>query len=133
MQHEGMAQPKLTAPAAAAGIHLLAVALLPIWAGILLAGGDGALALHLWTARIALLACTLLVVSLTTAWRLSLAAPQLVMRAALLLAAELVQYALGERGAVAVHVPLGLVILVGAVMIAREVIAGRAGRVGPAG
>lgn len=122
MTHGDATLPQPALPVAAAGIHFGLMALQPVWAGLILAGSAEAMALHLWTARAAMLACGLLLAGLVTAWRVGLAPAGLTIRAALLLAGELVQYGLGEAGHPALHVPLGAMLLVGAAMVLRDLV-----------
>lgn len=112
--------PRAGAPAFAAAIQAAAVALTPISAGLFVEG-----TLHLWLARVALVAGALLVAQLTLVWREDTAFGGLLKRASLVMALELIAYRLGETGALALHMALGLAVLVGSAMILRDLLSGR--------
>ena len=100
-------------------LHAALLVLQPVFAGLILSGSTfDALDAHRQNGRAIAVTCALAALALSAAWRRRAIGPAWPVLALVLLAAEAMQIHLGFTDALMFHVPLGVAIVAGGVLLA---------------
>lgn len=101
-----------------AALHALLVILQPILAGMSLQGAQAALDLHYDNGMLIMTVAVVQIVAALLWWKPGKGPSRAVGMSAFLLVLEIVQFLLGDAGQLAIHLPLGIITLLGAAMVA---------------